>query len=45
MFVMDGSMSSHENAYFTGFGSSKRIVFFDTYYQNYRIREIEGTYS
>ena len=29
MFVMDGSTrSSHGNAYFTGFGSSKRIVFF-----------------
>lgn len=31
MFVMDGSRrSSHGNAYFTGFGSNKRIVFFDT---------------
>lgn len=31
MFVMDGSRrSSHGNAYFTGFGKSKRIVFFDT---------------
>jgi len=29
--VMDGSRrSSHGNAYFTGFGTSKRIVFFDT---------------
>ncbi len=31
MFVMDGSRrSGHGNAYFTGFGRNKRIVFFDT---------------
>ncbi len=31
LFVMDGSRrSAHGNAYFTGFGRSKRIVFFDT---------------
>lgn len=31
IFVMDGSKrSSHGNAYFTGLGASKRIVFFDT---------------
>ncbi len=31
LFVMDGSKrSSHGNAYFTGIGKSKRIVFFDT---------------
>jgi len=31
VFVMDGSLrSTHGNAYFTGFGRSKRIVFFDT---------------
>lgn len=31
LFVMDGSRrSSHGNAYFTGFGQNKRIVFFDT---------------
>ena len=30
-FVMDGSRrSAHANAYFTGFGTSKRVVFFDT---------------
>ncbi len=30
-FVMDASMrSSHGNAYFTGFGKNKRVVFFDT---------------
>ncbi|MRD46575.1 M48 family metalloprotease [Caenimonas koreensis DSM 17982] len=31
LFVMDGSKrSAHANAYFTGFGSSKRVVFYDT---------------
>lgn len=31
LFVMDGSRrSAHGNAYFTGFGRSRRIVFFDT---------------
>lgn len=31
VFVMDGSLrSAHGNAYFTGFGRNKRIVFFDT---------------
>ena len=31
LYVMDGSKrSSHGNAYFTGFGATKRIVFFDT---------------
>ena len=31
IFVMDGSKrSSHGNAYFTGLGKNKRIVFFDT---------------
>ena len=31
LFVMDGSKrSAHGNAYFTGFGKTKRIVFFDT---------------
>ena len=31
VFMMDGSKrSSHGNAYFTGFGKNKRIVFFDT---------------
>jgi STE24 endopeptidase len=31
LFVMDGSRrSAHGNAYFTGFGAAKRIVFFDT---------------
>ncbi|MBZ1349458.1 M48 family metallopeptidase [Alcaligenaceae bacterium LF4-65] len=31
LFVMDGSKrSAHGNAYFTGFGRARRIVFFDT---------------
>ena len=31
LFVMDGSRrSAHANAYFTGFGNSKRVVFYDT---------------
>jgi STE24 endopeptidase len=31
LFVMDGSKrSAHANAYFTGFGNSKRVVFYDT---------------
>jgi STE24 endopeptidase len=31
LFVMNGSLrSTHGNAYFTGFGKAKRIVFFDT---------------
>ncbi len=31
LFIMDGSKrSSHGNAYFTGLGNAKRIVFFDT---------------
>jgi STE24 endopeptidase len=31
LFVMDGSKrSAHANAYFTGFGTAKRVVFYDT---------------
>ncbi len=31
LFVMDGSTrSAHANAYFTGFGAAKRVVFYDT---------------
>ena len=43
LFVMDGSKrSSHGNAYFTGFGNSKRIVFFDTLLSRLDIAEIEA---
>ena len=43
VFVMDGSKrSSHGNAYFTGFGASKRIVFFDTLIARLTPAEIEA---
>lgn len=43
LFVMDGSRrSSHGNAYFTGFGKSKRIVFFDTLLDRLEASEIEA---
>lgn len=43
LFVMDGSSrSSHGNAYFTGFGSSKRVVFFDTLLERLNADEIEA---
>ncbi|OIQ86579.1 protease HtpX [mine drainage metagenome] len=43
LFVMDGSSrSSHGNAYFTGFGSSKRVVFFDTLLARLDADEIEA---
>lgn len=43
LFVMDGSSrSSHGNAYFTGFGSSKRVVFFDTLLDRLNVDEIEA---
>ncbi|MCC7006986.1 MAG: M48 family metallopeptidase [Ottowia sp.] len=43
VFVMDGSKrSSHGNAYFTGFGSAKRIVFFDILLEKLTADEIEA---
>ncbi|HEY0561693.1 MAG TPA: M48 family metallopeptidase [Methylophilus sp.] len=43
LFVMDGSTrSGHGNAYFTGFGSSKRVVFFDTLLDKLNENEIEA---
>ena len=43
LFVMDGSRrSAHGNAYFTGFGASKRIVFFDTLLARLSGQEIEA---
>jgi len=43
VFIMDGSKrSSHGNAYFTGFGSNKRIVFFDTLLNSLQHDEIEA---
>lgn len=43
MFVMDGSRrSAHGNAYFTGFGANKRIVFFDTLLKGLDAGEVEA---
>ena len=43
LFVMDGSRrSAHGNAYFTGFGRSKRIVFFDTLLERLTPPEVEA---
>jgi STE24 endopeptidase len=43
LFVMDGSKrTSHGNAYFTGFGKTKRIVFFDTLLERLVPTEIEA---
>lgn len=43
LFVMDGSKrSAHGNAYFTGFGRSRRIVFFDTLLARLNGTEIEA---
>jgi len=43
LFVMDGSKrSAHGNAYFSGFGANKRIVFFDTLIERLAPQEIEA---
>jgi STE24 endopeptidase len=43
LYVMDGSKrSSHGNAYFTGFGAAKRIVFFDTLLSRLAPPEVEA---
>ena len=43
LFVMDGSKrSAHGNAYFSGFGANKRIVFFDTLIERLAPPEIEA---
>jgi STE24 endopeptidase len=43
LFVMDGSRrSAHGNAYFTGFGAAKRIVFFDTLLERLDGEEVEA---
>jgi STE24 endopeptidase len=43
LFVMDGSKrSAHGNAYFSGFGAAKRIVFFDTLLARLAPQEIEA---
>jgi len=43
LMKMDGSRrSAHGNAYFTGFGKSKRIIFFDTLLQQLNPAEVEA---
>ena len=43
LFVMDGSKrSAHANAYFTGFGAAKRVVFFDTLLAQLAPEEIDA---
>lgn len=43
LFVMDGSKrSAHANAYFTGFGAAKRVVFFDTLINKLTPGEVEA---
>ena len=43
LFVMDGSRrSAHGNAYFTGFGAAKRVVFFDTLLARLAPAEVEA---
>ena len=43
LFVMDGSTrSNHGNAYFTGFGKNKRIVFYDTLLATLKPAEVES---
>jgi STE24 endopeptidase len=43
LFVMDGSKrSAHGNAYFSGFGAAKRIVFFDTLLARLAPHEVEA---
>jgi len=43
LFVMDGSKrSAHSNAYFTGLGAAKRVVFYDTLLQRLTAVEVEA---
>ncbi|WP_213955557.1 MULTISPECIES: M48 family metallopeptidase [unclassified Variovorax] len=43
LFVMDGSTrSTHSNAYFTGFGANKRVVFYDTLLRQLSAGEMEA---
>jgi STE24 endopeptidase len=43
LFVMDGSRrSAHANAYFTGLGTAKRVVFFDTLLARLTAGEVEA---
>jgi len=43
LFVMDGSKrSAHANAYFTGFGAAKRVVFYDTLLKQLEPGEVDA---
>ena len=43
LFVMDGSRrSAHANAYFTGFGAAKRVVFYDTLLKQLNPDEVDA---
>jgi STE24 endopeptidase len=43
LFVMDGSKrSAHANAYFTGFGAAKRVVFYDTLLSKLSAGEVDA---
>jgi len=43
LYVMDASTrSTHGNAYFSGFGKAKRIVFFDTLLEKHSLEEVES---
>ncbi len=43
LFVMDGSKrSAHANAYFTGFGAAKRVVFYDTLLSKLSANEVDA---
>ena len=43
LFVMDGSRrSAHANAYFTGLGAAKRVVFYDTLLKRLSPSEVEA---
>ncbi len=43
LFVMDGSKrSGHANAYFTGFGAAKRVVFYDTLLAKLSASEVDA---
>ena len=42
-YVMDGSKrSAHSNAYFTGFGAAKRVVFYDTLLESLSPGEVDA---
>ena len=43
LYVMDGSKrSAHANAYFTGFGAAKRVVFYDTLLKQLSPAEVDA---